>query len=275
VVALGPSASFFVSRLDDLIHADTMLFILGLTFFVAVIAQTRLLEGRMFYLLRRFRGAVLPTVMAVTAVVAVASGILDGVSMIGLTIRTLDIIMLLAAAPTSAIRFSVMVCTTVATICGIWLAYGEPPNRIMKANLHPYLDDAFFLRYCATAAVASFLVIAWQLRRRLRGEVIELASMDVLDANAEDVRFLQATRHGEVSTSTELIESHERESGEKTEDALDRLREGESLGIALVRANVPEAMCRKLLGHFVSEDLADALDRHYVCDAAGDEEGGA
>jgi hypothetical protein len=183
--------------------------------------------------------------------------------------------MLLAAAPTSAIRFSVMVCTTVATICGIWLAYGEPPNRIMKANLHPYLDDAFFLRYCATAAVASFLVIAWQLRRRLRGEVIELASMDVLDANAEDVRFLQATRHGEVSTSTELIESHERESGEKTEDALDRLREGESLGIALVRANVPEAMCRKLLGHFVSEDLADALDRHYVCDAAGDEEGGA
>jgi len=196
VVALGTSASFFVSRLDDLIHADTMLFILGLTFFVAVIAQTRLLEGRMFYLLRRFRGAVLPTVLAVTAVVAVASGILDGVSMIGLTIRTLVIIMLLAAAPTSAIRFSVMVCTTVATICGIWLAYGEPPNLIMKANLHPYLDDAFFLRYCATSAVASFLVIAWQLRRRLRGEVIELASMDVLDANAEDVRFLQATRHG-------------------------------------------------------------------------------
>src|SRR5580765_4617322 len=31
--------------LDDLIHADTMLFILGLTLFVSVIAQTRLLEG--------------------------------------------------------------------------------------------------------------------------------------------------------------------------------------------------------------------------------------
>src|SRR6201991_1550949 len=30
--------------LDDLIHADTMLFILGLTFFVAVIAQARMLE---------------------------------------------------------------------------------------------------------------------------------------------------------------------------------------------------------------------------------------
>jgi hypothetical protein len=31
--------------LDDLVHADTMLFILGLTLFVSVIAQTRLLEG--------------------------------------------------------------------------------------------------------------------------------------------------------------------------------------------------------------------------------------
>ena len=40
--------------LDELIHADTMLFILGLTFFVSVIAQTRLLEGLTFYLLRRF-----------------------------------------------------------------------------------------------------------------------------------------------------------------------------------------------------------------------------
>src|SRR5439155_4016264 len=30
--------------LEDLIHADTMLFILGMTYFVSVIAQTRLLE---------------------------------------------------------------------------------------------------------------------------------------------------------------------------------------------------------------------------------------
>ncbi len=85
--------------LDELIHADTMLFILGLTFFVAVIAQTRMLEGVTFFLLRRNRGAILPTVIAVTAVVAFASGILDGVSMIGLTIRTLVIILMLAAAP--------------------------------------------------------------------------------------------------------------------------------------------------------------------------------
>src|SRR4051794_5033813 len=74
--------------LDDLIHADTMLFILGLTLMVAVIAQTRLLEGITFLLLRRYGGGILPTVISVTAVVAVASGVLDGVSMIGLTIRT-------------------------------------------------------------------------------------------------------------------------------------------------------------------------------------------
>jgi hypothetical protein len=212
-------------------------------------------------------------VVSVTAVVAFSSGILDGVSMIGLTIRTLVIIMLLAAAPTAAIRYSVMVCTTVTTICGIWLAYGEPPNLIMKANLHPYLDNAFFLRYCAPAAIASYLVIAWELRKRLRGEQIDLESMDLIDANAEDVRFLQAARHGEVLTPIELIESHESELGEATEAVLERLRHGESLGIALAHENVAAALRRKLLGHFVSEDLADALDRHYMLDAAGDRAG--
>ena len=125
--------------LDDLIHADTMLFILGLTLFVSVIAQTRLLEGIAFFLLRRNKGMILPTVISVTAVVAVASGILDGVSMVGLTIRTLVIIMMLAAAPPAAVRYAVMVCTAVTTVCGIWLAYGEPPNLIMKANLYPSL----------------------------------------------------------------------------------------------------------------------------------------
>jgi Na+/H+ antiporter NhaD/arsenite permease-like protein len=259
--------------LDDLIHADTMLFILGLTFFVSVIAQTRLLEGLTFSLLRRFRGAVLPTVVSVTAVVAFASGILDGVSMIGLTIRTLVIIMLLAAAPTPAIRYAVMVCTTVTTVCGIWLAYGEPPNLIMKANLHPYLDNAFFLRYCAPAAFAAYLVIAWELRKRLGGEHIDLENMDVIDAYAQDVRFLQAARHGDVLTPIELIENHERELGEKTEAVVARLRAGESVGIALVRENLPEALRKKLLGHFVGEGPAEALDRHYVLNAAGDHAG--
>jgi len=259
--------------LDRLVHADTMLFILGLTFFVSVIAQTRLLEGLTFYLLHRFRGAVLPTVIAVTAVVAFASGILDGVSMIGLTIRTLVIIMLLAAAPIAEVRYAVMVCTTVTTVCGIWLAYGEPPNLIMKANLFPHIDNAFFLRYCAPAAVACYLVIAWNLRKRLRGERIELDKMDVIDANAEDVRFLQAMRHGKVATSLELVEDYENELGATADVVRERLREGESLGIALLHAGVPDAMRKKLLGHFVSDELAETLDRHYALDAGGDHHG--
>ena len=155
--------------LDDLIHADTMLFILGLTLFVSVIAQTRVLEGITFFLLRRNQGVILPTIVSVTAVVAVVSGLLGGVSMIGLIIRTLVIILMLAAAPVAAVRYAVMVCTAVTTICGVWTAYGEPPNLIMKANLFPSLGNVFFLRYGAPVAIASYLVVAWQLRGRLPG----------------------------------------------------------------------------------------------------------
>ncbi len=259
--------------LDDLIHADTMLFILGLTFFVSVIAQTRLLEGITFSLLRRNRGAILSTVIAVTAVVAVASGVLDGVSMIGLTIRTLVIILLLAAAPMADIRQAVMVCTTVTTICGIWLAYGEPPNLIMKANLYPQLGNAFFLIYCAPIALAAYLVVARNVRKKLKGRHVNLETMDVIDANAEDVRFLQATRHGEVVTPVELVEDNAPLFGPHAEDVLQRLRGGDSLGLAMVRERVPMEVRKQMLGHLVSEDLADSLDEHYVLDAAGDHAG--
>ncbi|MCG3146858.1 MAG: hypothetical protein PCFJNLEI_00292 [Verrucomicrobiae bacterium] len=259
--------------LDHLIHADTMLFILGLTFFVAVIAQTRLLEQITFVLLRRYHGGVLATVVSVTAVVAFSSGILDGVSMIGLTIRTLVIILLLAAAPTAAIRYAVMVCTAVTTICGIWLAYGEPPNLIMKANLHPYLDNSFFLRYCAPAAVAAYLVIAWNLRKKLGHKRVDLDKLDVLDAHVATVRFLQAERHGEVMTPVEFVEAHATELGAAAPGILNRLHNGEPLGLALMRENVPVATRRTLLGRFVSEDLAEPLDNRYVLLAQGDAAG--
>ena len=93
-----------------------------------------------------------------------------------------------------AVRYAVMVCTAVTTICGIWLAYGEPPNLIMKANLAPHLDSLFFLKYCLPAALVSYAVIAWQLKGKLGGQRIDLVNMDVFDANIEDVRFLQAWR---------------------------------------------------------------------------------
>ncbi len=262
-----------LSGLDSIVHADTMLFILGLTFFVSVIAQTRLLEDATFFLLRRSGGAILPTVISITAVVAAASGVLDGVSMIGLTIRTLVIILMLAALPKSAIRFAVVACTTVTTICGVWLAYGEPPNLIMKANLHPHLGNMFFLEYCAPIAIASYLVLARHLRKRLRGKHVDLHMMDVIDANAANVRFLQAARHGEVLTPVELIEDHAANLGSRVEPLLDRIRNGESLGLALVREDVPPPVRKKLLAHFVSEDLAASLDRHYELDVAGDQQG--
>jgi hypothetical protein len=256
--------------LDDLIHADTMLFILGLTLMVSVIAQTRLLEGITFLLLRRYDGRILPTVIAVTAVVAFVSGILGGVSMIGLTIRTLVIILMLASAPVSAVRYAVMVCTAVTTICGVWFAYGEPPNLIMKANLSPYLTNAFFLFYCGPIAVASYLVVARQLRGKLGRQRINLDEMDVIDANVEDVRFLQASRHGEVLIPVELVEDFAGELGGRAEAVLARLRSGEPLGLALVHEDVEVGARRMLLGHYVSDELADGLDRHYLYDAAGD-----
>ena len=259
--------------LDEMVHADTMLFILGLTFFVAVIAQTRLLEGITFTLLRSYGGDVMPTVISVIAFVAMASGIFDGVSMIGLTIRTLVIILLLAAAPMSAIRYAVMVCTFITTVCGTWLAYGEPPNLIMKANLYPHLGNAFFLLYCAPGAIVCYFLIARELRKRLRNQRVFIELLDVIEAKAQDVRFLQATRHGEVLTPVEFVEDHAAELGGHAEGVLRWLRQGESLGIALFRENIPEATRKNLLGHFVSEDLADALDRHYQLLFARDLEG--
>jgi hypothetical protein len=259
--------------LDDLIHADTMLFILGLTFFVAVIAQTRLLEGITFALLRRNEGAIVPTVISVTAFVAVASALFGGVSMIGLTIRTLVIVLLLAAAPVAAISYAVIVCTAVTTICGVWVAYGEPPNLIMKANLYPLLGNAFFVIYCAPAAIVSYLIIARQLRKRLLNQRVFLELLDVVEANAQDVRFLQATRHGEVLTPIEFVENHAAELGVHAGGVLKWLHQGESLGLSLFRENVPEATRKNLLGHFVSEELADSLDRHYQLAFARDPEG--
>ncbi|HKT81493.1 MAG TPA: SLC13 family permease [Vicinamibacterales bacterium] len=259
--------------LDAIVHADTMLFILGLTFFVSTIAQTRMLEGITLALLRRNGGRILPTIVAVTAVVALASGVLDGVSMIGLTIRTLVIILMLAAAPRRVIVFAIMICTTVTTVCGVWLAYGEPPNLIMKANLHPLLGGTFFLRYCAPIAIAAFIVVVRHLSKQLAGMRIDVTTMDVVDLKAADVRFLQARRHGEVLTPAELVEAHRTVLGSHAPGVLDRLRRGASLGSAMVGEDVPSVIRQELLGHFAGEDLAHSLDRHYVLQAEGDDEG--
>src|SRR5262249_38051057 len=118
-------------------------------------------------------------------------------------------------------------------------------------------------------AVGSYAVIAWQLRRRLRGQRVNLDELDILDANVEDVRFLQASRHGKVLIPIELVEDFAGELHGRADAVLARLRSGEPLGLALVREDVPVDARRLLLGQFVSEELADGLDRHYLYDAAG------
>ncbi len=261
---------FTFDGLDHLVHADTMLFLLGLTLFVSAISQTRLLESVSFRLLRWNRGAVVPTVAAIMAIVSVASGILDGVSMIGLTLRVVVIVLFLANAEVEHVRFVVMVSTVITTVCGMWLAYGEPPNLIMKANLRPHLDDSFFLSYCAPLAVLSFGIVAWSVRGHLRGKRIVWRQLDLLDRHAADVRFLQAERHGEVLTAVEFVQAHAADLGDCLHPVLERLRHGTPLGLALVLEHVPSATRRHLLGSFVHEELAEALDEHYQLAAVGD-----
>lgn len=181
--------------LDEMVHADTMLFLLGLTFFVSVIAQTRMLESISFSVLRTNNGFVLPTVAILTGLVAASSAVLGGVSMVGLMIRILLIILFLAKADDEAVIFAVIVSTVLTTVCGMFLAYGEPPNLIMKANLEPYLTNAFFLRYCLPPAVGSYVIVLWNLKKRLGGKrvTIEASHMDVAD-----IRFLHVSKYGEI-----------------------------------------------------------------------------
>jgi Na+/H+ antiporter NhaD/arsenite permease-like protein len=255
---------FTLHGLDQLIHANTMLFILGLTFFVAAIAQTRLLESVSFLVLDQTRGRLVPTVAAIAAIVAAASGILDGVSMIGLMIRTLVILLFLSKSKDDHVIYAVMVSTVVTTVCGMWLAYGEPPNLIMKANLHPHLDNSFFLRYCLPAAVGSYLIVFWNLKRRLAGKTVDLHGLDILDKHTADVRFLQAARHGEVFTALEFAEKHSGALGAKSAPVLKRIHQGVPFGEALVNEHLPAEKRIPLLGKYLDDSLAEDLDNYYV-----------
>ena len=257
--------------LDDLIHADTMLFILGLTLFVSVIAQTRVLEGITFFLLRRNQGVILPTIISVTAVVAVASGVLGGVSMIGLTIRTLVIILMLGrgAGGGGALRRHGVHGRhdDLRRLDGLRRAAepdheGEPVPEPGQ-RLLPAIRRAGRHRQLSRRRLAAS-------REGSAGQRVDLENMDVIDANAEDVRFLQATRHGEVMTPVELIEGHApgpRRPGRSRHGAAAQRRVARPRDDPRRRAEVGRRRCCS--AHFVSEELADGLDRHYLYDAAG------
>ena len=257
--------------LDEMIHADTMLFILGLTLFVAVITQTRLLETVSFKILKMNKGKLIPTVALIAALVAASSGILDGVSMIGLMIRTILILLLLSKTKDEHVIYIVMISTIITTVCGMWLAYGEPPNLIMKSNLHPYLDNAFFLRYCLPIAIGSYFIIAWNIRRKLSGiSPIKIEELDFMESHVADVRFIQAMRHGKVLVDLEFIKEHEESLGKYFDPVLKYIHEGVSLGQALVKAGLHPQRRKQMMGIFVSEEIAEILDDYYVAEEQAD-----
>lgn len=247
--------------LEKLIHADTMLFILGLTFFVAVISQTRLLEEISMKILRIFEGQVLSTVLVIGGLVSFASGILDGVSMIGLTIRVLVIILVMAKMDKRGIEFIIMVSVVLTTVCGMWLAYGEPPNLIMKSNLN--LSDAFFLKYAMPMAVVTFLIVAKFMQGRLSGKVISLEDLDVLETNIADVRFLQAARKGATKEIEKMLKEYAGQFGEKAARVETLYHEGHHPISAMIRAEVDPETVRKFVIDFLGEEFVDPAISYY------------
>lgn len=250
-----------IHGLEKLIHGDTMLFILGLTFFVSVISQTRLLETISMNLLRIFEGRVLATVLTIAGLVSFASGILDGVSMIGLTIRVLVIILVMARIRYEGIEFIIMVSVILTTVCGMWLAYGEPPNLIMKSNLG--LPDAFFLKYAMPMAVAAFLISAQFISRWLKGAAIPLDELDVLEKNIADVRFLQAARNGEVKEIEDLLAEYADRLGEKRAQVEALYHEGHHPISAMIRAGVDQKTVTAFIEAFLGEAFIAPVASYY------------
>jgi len=247
--------------LEKLVHADTMLFILGLTFFVSVISQTRMLEAITMKILRIFEGRVLSTVLIIGGLVSFASGILDGVSMIGLTIRVFVIILVMAKIDNAGVEFIIMSAVVLTTVCGMWLAYGEPPNLIMKSNLA--LSDSFFLKYAAPMAVVSFLIVAKFIYRWLRGVAISLDDLDILETNLADVRFLQATRKGEIIEVEEKFKEYAGRFGDKAAQVKALYHEGHHPISAMIRADVDPETVRAFIVEFLGEEFVGPVSSYY------------
>ena len=74
-------------------------------------------------------------------------------------------------------------------------------------------------------------------------------------------------------TPVELVEAHGAVLGAHAQGVLGRLHRGFSLGSALVSEDVPLRIREEMHGHYTGEDLATSLDRHYVLQAEGDDEG--
>ncbi len=254
-------ALFSIHGLEKLVHGDTMLFILGLTFFVSVISQTRLLEVTSMKILRVFEGRVFYTALVIGGIVSMASGILDGVSMIGLTIRVLVIILGLAKISTKGIEFVVMISVVLTTVCGMWLAYGEPPNLIMKSNLG--LHDSFFLTYSMPMAIVTFMIATFFIFRQLKGKVVNLKALDVLDHNIADIRFMQATQRGEIVDINDLYKLYRTRLGKKADAVESFFQEGHHPILAMIRSGVDEQTIRSFITDYLGEQFAAPTIAYY------------
>ncbi len=259
---------FSLSYLERLMHLDTMLFILGLTFFVSVIAQTRMLEAISIQILTRTRGQIFKTVVIILALVSIASGIMDGVSMIGLTIRVLVFILIMAKVPSEDVRFLVMVSVVVTTVCGMWLAYGEPPNLIMKSNLN--LPDAFFLHYTLPLAVLSFLIVVGFLYRRLKSHKIAMTELDILEQHIADIRFHQVSRLGRVMELDEMLQTYENRLGGRREAVWGFYHAGHHPIEAMILAEVEEAIVREWINDFLGPEWITPTYNYYLSRAGED-----
>lgn len=252
---------FTLHGLERLVHADTMLFILGLTFFVSVVSQTRLLEALSMRILQIFEGRVFATVLVISGLVSFASGILDGVSMIGLTIRILTIILIMAKMEGRAINFIIVISVILTTVCGMWLAYGEPPNLIIKSNLG--LPDSFFLKYTLPMAVVSFIIVAVFLHRRLQKVSIPLDELDVLERNIADVRFLQVASRGEVEEMEDLLKEFAPRLKDKARQVEALYHEGHHPISAMIRAGVDKATLHRFIDEYLGKEFLEPVSNYY------------
>jgi Na+/H+ antiporter NhaD/arsenite permease-like protein len=253
---------FSLERMESLVHADTMLFILGLTFFVNVIVQSRLLEAISLRLLILFKGAVFPTALMIAGLVAILSGILGGVSMSGLLIRVWVIILVMAKLDNEKITFMVVSSGIITTVCGIWLAYGEPPNLIMKSNLG--LSDSFFLIYATPLAIASFFVAAFFIYRCTALSVIPLSELDILEWHMADIRFLQAKR-GEQMEAEDFMDQFHDQLMEKQEQVTTLYHQGHHPISAMTLAGVDDVVIRAFIRGYLNESFVGPVLFYYHC----------
>ncbi len=253
---------FSLDGLDRLIHADTMLFILGLTFFVSVISQTRLPESISIRLLYFFKGRIFLTIFFLTVLVSFFSGILDGVSMIGFFIRVLVFILVMAKASRSKIEFIVMTSVVTTTVCGMWLAYGEPPNLIMKSNLN--LSDTFFLIYCLPMAMVSLMVVAWFIYRPIQNSVIQVNQLDILRRRIADIRFLQVKRYGEIREVGALLqEDLEHQAASHAKPMPLRVGEGSEVIASSVVSGVAPAKVQAAIRDYLGQEFVEPVYAYY------------